>query len=69
MNLPNYEHPPIRRAFDAVAAAAARHRVAVLESEIVGLLPAAAMDGITPEDLQLTGFRDDQVLENRLRRL
>ena len=69
MNLTNYEQTPIRRAFDAVAAAAARHRVAVLESEIVGLLPAAAMDGITPEDLQLTGFRDDQVLENRLRRL
>jgi len=69
MNLTNYEQTPIRRAFDAVAAAAARHRVAVLESEIVGLLPAAAMDGVTPEDLQLTRFHDDQVLENRLRRL
>ena len=69
MNLTNYEQTPIRRAFDAVKVEAARHGVDVLESEIIGLVPAAALSGVSPADLQLAGFHDDQVLENRLRRL
>lgn len=69
MNLTNYEQTSILRAFDAVRTAADCHGVAVLESEIVGLVPAAALDGLTPEEIQLGGFRDEQVLENRLRDL
>jgi glutamate formiminotransferase len=38
----------------------------VLESEIVGLTPAAALERATPAELQLTGFSAQKVLENRL---
>lgn len=67
MNLTNYEQTPVSAAFDAVKREAARYGVDVLESEIVGLVPAAAFDGIAASSLQLTNFRPDQILENRLR--
>ena len=67
MNLTNYQHTSIRQAFDAVEAEAARHGIDVCDSEIIGLVPAAALTAIRPEDLRLAGFRDDQVLEHRLR--
>ena len=66
MNLTNYEKTPIFRVFDAVRIEAARHGVAVLESEIVGLVPAAALASTASQDLQLTNFRRSQVLETRL---
>jgi len=66
MNLTNFHETSIRRAFEAVRAEAARHGVAVLESEIVGLVPRAALDGTSSEDLQLAGFTDGQILEIRL---
>ena len=43
MNLTNYEKTPILRAFEAVTHEAQRLGVDVLESEIVGLVPAAAL--------------------------
>ena len=43
MNLTNYEKTPIFRVFELVKREAARYGVAVLESEIVGLVPAAAL--------------------------
>ena len=67
MNLTNYRETSIARAFDAVTHAAARHGVAVLESEIVGLVPAAALEAIDIAALRLRGFTDRQVLETRLR--
>jgi glutamate formiminotransferase len=66
MNLTNYEQTPIARVFDAVKAEAERHGVSVLESELIGLIPAAALVSTTPDHLQLTGFRPEQILENRL---
>ena len=66
MNLTNFQETSIRRAFEAVSAEAARHGIAVLESEIVGLVPRAALDGTSPEELQLAGFTDGQILETRL---
>ena len=69
MNLTNYEKTPIFRVFEAVKREAARYGVAVLESEIVGLVPAAALDGRRPSTIcSSTGFTPDQVLENKLRR-
>jgi glutamate formiminotransferase len=66
MNLTNYEQTPMVAVFDAVKNEAARHGVEILESEIVGLVPAAALAGTGPDYLQLTGFTDDQVLEKKL---
>ena len=67
MNLTNYEKTPLYAAFNAVAAEAARLGVAVLESEIVGLVPAAALRHTAEHFLKLEKFSPGQVLETRLR--
>jgi glutamate formiminotransferase len=46
---------------------AERHGVNVLESEIVGLVPSAALIATAESSLQLATFRRDQVLETKLR--
>ncbi|HJZ71722.1 MAG TPA: glutamate formimidoyltransferase [Vicinamibacterales bacterium] len=67
MNLTNYEKTPIFRVFEAVKREAARHGVQVLESEIVGLVPSAALHAAAEYYLQIERFTADQVLENKLR--
>jgi glutamate formiminotransferase len=67
MNLTNYEKTPMFRVFDLVKREAERYGVAVLESEIVGLVPAAALRQCVEHYLQLDGFSAAQVLENKLR--
>jgi glutamate formiminotransferase len=67
MNLTNFEKTPIFRVFETVKREAARYGVAVLESEIVGLVPSAALTAAAEFYLQIDGFKADQVLENRLR--
>jgi glutamate formiminotransferase len=67
MNLTNYEKTPMFRVFEVVKREAARYGVNVLESEIVGLVPSAALMQAAEFYLQLEGFSAAQVLENRLR--
>jgi glutamate formiminotransferase len=67
MNLTNFEKTPVFRVFEMVKREAARYGVPVLESEIVGLVPASALVATAEYYLQLAGFAPDQVLETRLR--
>ena len=67
MNLTNYEKTPIFRVFETVKREAERHGVTVLESEIVGLIPSAALLSAAEYYLQIERFKPGQVLENRLR--
>ena len=67
MNLTNYEKTPVFRVFDLVKREAERYGVQVLESEIVGLVQAAALRQCVEYYLQLDGFSAAQVLENKLR--
>ncbi len=67
MNLTNYEKTPIFRVFETVKREAERYGVQVLESEIVGLVPAAALNAAAEYYLQIAGFKPEQVLENKLR--
>jgi len=67
MNLTNYEKTPIFRVFETVKREAARYGVQVLESEIVGLVPSAALNAAAEFYLQIEGFKADQVLEHKLR--
>jgi glutamate formiminotransferase len=67
INLTNYQKTPIHRVFDLVAREAARHGVSVLESEIIGLIPATALYGAAEHYLQLERFGAAQILENKLR--
>ena len=65
-NLTNYEETPLVRVFDRVKQEASRYGVAVLESEIIGLAPQAALEGTSAGDLQLVGFSADRLLEHKL---
>jgi glutamate formiminotransferase len=67
MNLTNYEKTPIFRVFETVKREAARYGVSILESEIVGLIPSAALLSAAEYYLQIEGFKPDQVLEQKLR--
>jgi glutamate formiminotransferase len=67
INLTNYQKTPVHRVFDMVAREAARYGVAVLESEVIGLIPAAALTAAAEHYLQLERFSAAQILENKLR--
>ncbi len=67
MNLTNYEKTPVFRVFEMVKREAARYGVTILESEVVGLVPAAALVRSAEFYLQLERFGDDQILEKKLR--
>jgi glutamate formiminotransferase len=69
MNLTNFEKTPIYRVFEVVKREAARYGVAILESEIVGLVPSAALVDAAQFYLQLERFSPDQVLETKIRTL
>ena len=67
MNLTNYQKTPVFRVFEMVKREAARYGVSILESEVVGLVPAAALMASAEYYLQIEGFSGEQVLENKLR--
>ncbi|MES1254411.1 MAG: glutamate formimidoyltransferase [Acidobacteriota bacterium] len=67
MNLTNYHETSLARVFDAVRQRAGEHHVAILESEIIGLVPEDALVGTSWEDLRLSGAAADHILERRLR--
>jgi glutamate formiminotransferase len=67
MNLTNYEKTPIFRVFETVKREAERYGVSILESEIVGLVPAAALHAAAEYYLQIAGFKSDQILESKLK--
>jgi len=67
MNLTNYTVTPIRTVFDAISEQAGVAGVSVLESELVGLAPRAALDPATAAHVKLEGFdASKQVIENLL---
>ena len=64
MNLVDFEVTGIRTAFDAVARLAAERDMRVLSSEIVGLVPEAALANGDANYVRLEGFDEDtQILE------
>ena len=83
MNLTNYEKTPIFRVFEMVKREAERYGVSILESEIVGLVPSAALSrppsttcrstgstrpGSREQAAQLTGSRIETSTNSDLRR-
>jgi glutamate formiminotransferase len=67
MNLVDFELTGPRRAFDAVAGRAAERGLDVVDSEIVGLVPEAALRPGDAEHMRLRGFDGDhQTLERLL---
>jgi glutamate formiminotransferase len=66
MNLTDYTRTPIQSAFDEVARQAEARGIEILDSELIGLIPQAALAATTAERLKLRDFREDQVLETRI---
>ena len=66
LNLLDWRATPPAAAFAAVAVLAERAGARVEASEIVGLVPAGALEGVDPTDLRLRDFSPDLFLETRL---
>lgn len=66
MNLVDYEKTRLHHAFEAVRREADRYGVQIAGSEIVGLVPQAALDQSAEYFLQLDNFSPGIVLENRI---
>jgi glutamate formiminotransferase len=66
MNLTNYRETSMMTVFDAIAREASADGVRVLESEIVGLVPADALPPDPKKRLKLREADTDRVLERRL---
>ncbi len=67
INMTNFKKTPLHRVFEAVRSEAERYGVPIVGSEIVGLVPAEALQATADFYLRLEGFTGEQVLENRLR--
>jgi glutamate formiminotransferase/formiminotetrahydrofolate cyclodeaminase len=66
INLTDFEQTPIHRVFEMVKREAERYGVAIVGSEIVGLVPKRAIELTADFYLQLENFSPAQVLENRM---
>jgi glutamate formiminotransferase / 5-formyltetrahydrofolate cyclo-ligase len=66
MNLTNYKITPPRVVFDRVKELAGEEGIAILCSELIGLIPEGALEGVSPEYLKLADFSEDRVLEKHL---
>ncbi len=66
MNLVNYEATPVFRVFEMVKREAERYGVRIVGSEIIGLIPQAALNACADFYLQIENFSPDLVLEQRL---
>lgn len=66
MNLCDFEKTNMDRVFRKIKEEAGKRGVKVLGSEIYGMIPKAALEGINLEELQLIDFKKDQILENRI---
>jgi glutamate formiminotransferase len=66
MNLTNFEETPIHVVFDAVRREAERQGVGVRGSEVIGLVPQAALRPGDEQYLRLEGFTSTQILERQL---
>ena len=66
MNLTNYKETSMAAVFDAIAREAAADGVRILESEIVGLVPADALPARPGETVEVAAEDLDRVLEARL---
>ena len=66
MNMTDYTKTPLYRAFELVRIEARRYGVNVVGSEIVGLVPMAALTNTAAYYMGLENFTVDQVLEARI---
>lgn len=66
MNMVNYKETPLYRVYELIRAEARRYGVSLVGSEIIGLVPMAAMVESLDYYLGLEDFKVSQVLETRI---
>lgn len=66
MNLLDFQATSLRQVFERVEREALALGAKIASSEIVGLMPQAAVDASTPRDLKIENWRPTLVLENAL---
>lgn len=66
MNLVNYEKTAVYRAFEMIKMEAKRYGVPVVGSEVIGLVPMAALISSAEYYLQIENFSINQILEKRI---
>ncbi len=66
MNLTDFEVTPMRVVFDAIQRAAEALGTGVDASELIGLIPEAALESASAAYMQIEGFTPQRILENRL---
>lgn len=66
MNLINYRVTGMKKVFETVKQEAEKLGTKILESELIGLLPAEALVGTAPEELLMSNFNPNMIIENRL---
>jgi glutamate formiminotransferase len=69
MNLTDFRRTGLRAAFSRVCDEARARGVDVVESELIGLAPAAALDEPTAREIRLSEFSPARILEVRLRQV
>jgi glutamate formiminotransferase/formiminotetrahydrofolate cyclodeaminase len=69
MNLTDYEQTSIGKVFEAVSGEAERYGIGIKGSEVVGLVPQAALDAASEKFLKMENFRPEMIFENRLQAL
>jgi glutamate formiminotransferase/formiminotetrahydrofolate cyclodeaminase len=66
INLTNFRETPVARVVEMIRSEAARYGTSIHHSEVVGLIPEAALVEAATAYLQLDQFEPAQILENRL---
>lgn len=66
MNVTDFRHTPVHRVVDMIRREAARYGTSVLRSELVGLMPQAALVDAAQWYLQLDGLQDEHIIEHKL---
>jgi glutamate formiminotransferase / 5-formyltetrahydrofolate cyclo-ligase len=67
MNLTNYKETPLKPIYDLVKMLAFDRGVAILETELIGLIPKAAFAGTTAKYLKLKDYDKARLLETHLK--
>ncbi|MHC4660120.1 MAG: glutamate formimidoyltransferase [Planctomycetota bacterium] len=69
MNLTDYTSTGMEKVYLEIQRMAGEHGCEVLESEVIGLMPGAAFEERYKDDLKMTNFTDDQIVEMRVKRV
>lgn len=67
VNLVDFRQTPLHVVFDAVCQLCARRGIHVAGSELIGMIPRAALEATAGHDMYWLNLRPDLVLEDRLR--